>query len=114
MPPAAFRGSNFDPVAELSGLGFRPESGFRTQRHQDSLRAQGLTNTVTGSHQRGDGLDLVPPRGMAKVDAIALVKQRYPGARAIPSNGGAIHVTFPGWGRAPDISGSRRRFGATK
>lgn len=92
-------------------MGFTPTSGYRTQRHQDALRAQGLTNTRGGSHPRGDGLDLGIPRGMSKAAAIAVVKRKYPGARAIPSNGNAIHVTFPGWGKAPDVSGSRRRYG---
>jgi hypothetical protein len=69
-----------------------------------------LTNTTNGSHQRGDGLDFVVPSGMTKQQAIAEVKRRYPGARAIPSNGNSIHITFPDWGGAPDISGSRRRY----
>ena len=88
-----------------------PTSGYRTQQHQNSLVAQGLTDTKTGSHQRGDGMDFAVPAGMSKGQAIAAVKQKYPGARAIPSNGNAIHVTFPGWGQAPDVSGSRRRYG---
>lgn len=92
-------------------MGFTPSSGYRTQRHQDALRAQGLTTTKSGSHVRGDGLDFGIPRGMSKGEAIAKVKRLYPGARAIPSNGNAIHVTFPGWGKAPDVSGSRRRYG---
>lgn len=73
--------------------------------------AQGLTQTKTGSHPRGDALDFVPPAGMTIGEAIATVKRMYPGARAIPSNNGAIHITFPGWGKAPDVSGSRRRYG---
>lgn len=88
-----------------------PTSGYRTQRHQDALIAQGLTRTRNSSHTRGDGVDFSVPRGMTKQQAIAEVERRYPGARAIPSNGSAIHVTFPGWGKAPDISGSRRRYG---
>lgn len=92
-------------------LGLTPTSGYRTQAHQDALRRQGLTDTVSGSHVRGDGMDFAVPRGMTKEQAIAEIKRRYPGAKAIPSNGNAIHVTFPGWGRAPDVSGSRRRYG---
>lgn len=98
-------------MKEMRGLGFTPTSGFRTQAHQRSLIAQGLTKTEHSSHTRGDGVDFSVPAGMTKAQAIAEVKRRYPGARAIPSNGGAIHVTFPGWGKAPDISGSRRRYG---
>lgn len=92
-------------------MGFIPTSGFRTQKHQDALVAQGLTKTKTGSHQRGDGVDFAVPAGMSKTQAIQLVLQKYPGARAEASNGNAIHVTFPGWGQAPDISGSRSRYG---
>ncbi|RYG88117.1 MAG: hypothetical protein EON59_05435 [Alphaproteobacteria bacterium] len=75
------------------------------------MKAKGLTNTTHGSHQTRDGLDFDVPQGWSKQRAIEEVKRRYPNARAIPSNGSAIHVTFPGWGRAPDISGSRRRYG---
>lgn len=106
-----FRSSSINPVQELSALGFTPTSGFRTRKHQAALVAQGLTTTTNGSHQRGDGIDFAVPSGMSKRQAIAEVQRRYPGARAIPSNGNAIHVTFPGWGKAPDISGSRRRYG---
>jgi hypothetical protein len=48
---------------------------------------------------------------MSTQTAIATVKQKYPGAKAIPSNKGAIHITFPGWGKAPDVSRSRERYG---
>lgn len=108
--PATFS-TGFDPLPAFKAAGFTPTSGYRTQRHQDSLMAQGLTKTKTGAHQRRDGVDFGVPTGMTKQQAISWVKQRYPGARAIPSNGNAIHVTFPGWGGAPDISGSARRFG---
>ncbi len=103
--------AGFDPLGWAKGAGFTPTSGLRTQRHQDALRAQGLTNTKSGSHVRGDAMDFSVPRGMSKQQAIEMVKRQYPGAKAIPSNGSAIHVTFPGWGKAPDISGSRRRYG---
>lgn len=92
-------------------MGFSPTSGFRTQKHQDELVAQGLTKTKTGSHPLGDALDFIPPKGMSVQDALITVRKMYPGARAIPSNNGAIHITFPGWGKAPDVSGSRRRYG---
>ena len=48
---------------------------------------------------------------MSTQSAIAAVKQMYPGAKAIPSNKGTIHITFPGWGKAPDVSESRERYG---
>jgi hypothetical protein len=106
-----FKGSNIDPIKDLGALGFSPTSGFRTQKHQDVLRAQGLTTTKTGLHPIGDALDFFPPKGMSTQSAIAAVKQKYPGAKAIPSNKGTIHITFPGWGKAPDVSGSRERYG---
>lgn len=99
---------DFDPVSDL---GWQPTSGYRTQAHQDALRAQGLTQTKHSSHTRGDAYDFSVPPGMTKDQAIAEVKRRYPGARAIKSNGNSIHVTFPGWGGAKDVSGSRRRYG---
>lgn len=92
-------------------MGFTPTSGFRTQKHQDALRAQGLTKTKTGSHQTADAIDFVPPKGMSSQKAMQIIGQKYPGVRMEISNNGAIHTTFPGWGKAPDISGSRRRFG---
>jgi hypothetical protein len=98
-------------VKDLGALGFTPTSGFRTKRHQASLKAQGLTKTTVGSHPAGDSIDFIPPGNMTTTEAIRLVKQKYPGARVAPSNKGAIHITYPGWGNAPDISGSRRRFG---
>lgn len=101
----------FDPVKALSAIGLKPSSGYRTQSHQDALIAQGLTKTKHSAHTRGDALDFTVPDGMSKTQAIAEVKRRYPDARVENSNGRAIHVTFPGWGKAPDVSGSRRRFG---
>lgn len=91
--------------------GFTPTSGYRTQAHQDALRAQGLTTTRHSSHTRGDAMDFAVPAGMTKAQAIELLKKQYPGARVISSNGNSIHATFPGWGNAPDVSGSRRRYG---
>ena len=107
----AFANKNIDPIGELGRLGFVPTSGFRTQKHQEALRQQGLTETKVGQHPLGNALDFIPPRGMLIQDALATVRRMYPGVRAIPSNNGAIHVTFPGWGKAPDVSGSRRRYG---
>ncbi len=108
--PAAFS-TDFNPIDDLKALGFTPTSGFRTPAHQAALVRQGLTQTASGSHQRGDGLDLSVPRGMSKQQAVGIIKDKYPGARVASSNGSAIHVTFPGWGKAPDVSGSRRRYG---
>lgn len=110
MSPMAF-GKDFDPISELIGKGFTPTSGFRTQAHQDYLRAQGLTNTRHSSHTRGDAIDFAVPKGMTKQQAIALARQKYPSAKIIPSNGNSIHITFSGWGNAPDVSGSRKRYG---
>ena len=101
----------FNPLDWAGQQGFKPTSGFRTQAHQDALRAQGLTTTRNSSHTRGDALDFAVPQGMTKAQAIEAVKRQYPGAKVIPSNGNSIHVTFPGWGNAPDVSGSRRRYG---
>lgn len=104
-------GASFNPVPEIqSQFGVQPTSGFRTPGHQADLVRQGLTQTQGGSHPRGDALDLPTPPGMTKQQFIAAIERQYPGARAIPSNGNSIHVTFPGWGRAPDVSGSRRRY----
>lgn len=104
--PAAYG----DPVAELSRLvGVAPSSGFRTQGHQDALVRQGLTRTRTGAHQRGDGLDFPIPAGPRQQAAAAQIQQRYPQAR-FAFEGTNLHVTLPGWGRAPDISGSARRY----
>ena len=104
-------GADFDPITPARKLGFVPTSGYRTQAHQDSLRRQGLTDTRTGSHPRGDGLDFAIPSGMSKSQAIATFQRLNPGAKVIASNGNAIHATFPGWGNAPDVSGSRKRYG---
>jgi hypothetical protein len=70
-----------------------------------------MTKTKGGAHPRGDALDFVPPKGMSTQQAMTVIRSKYPGARVAPSNKGAIHVTFPGWGQAPDVSGSRRRYG---
>lgn len=102
--------SSFNPVAGLSKAGLRPTSGFRTQKHQEALIAQGLTNTRNSAHTRGDAIDFAVPPGMSKAAAIELVKRQYPGAKVIKSNGNAIHATFPGWGGAPDVSNSRGRY----
>lgn len=106
-----FKGSNINPIKDLGALGFSPTSGFRTEKHQQALVRQGLTKTKSGSHQKGDGLDFFPPKGMKMSQAIALVKQTYPGTRVAASNKGALHITFPGWGGAPDVSRSRERYG---
>lgn len=110
MAPGAFD-SSFNPLGFARQQGLTPTSGYRTQAHQDALRVQGLTQTRSSSHTRGDAYDFAVPRGMSKEQAIEMIKRQYPGARAIPSNGNAIHVTFPGWGGAQDVSGSRRRYG---
>lgn len=70
-----------------------------------------MTGTRNSAHTRGDAIDLAVPAGMTKQQAIAEARRRYPGAKIIPTNGNAIHITFPGWGGAPDVSGSRRRYG---
>lgn len=106
-----FKGSDINPLKDLGALGFNPTSGFRTQKHQEALVAQGLTTTKSGSHPKGDALDFFPPKGMKMSEAIALVKQTYPGTRVAASNKGALHITFPGWGKAPDVSRSRERYG---
>lgn len=111
MAAVTFANEDFDPISGLKKLGFIPTSGYRTQAHQNALIAQGLTKTRHSAHTSGDAVDFAVPQGMSKQQAIAEVLKQNPGARAIPSNGNAIHVTFPGWGDAPDISGSRRRFG---
>lgn len=99
-----------DPVAELSRIvGVAPSSGFRTQAHQDALVRQGLTHTRTGAHQRGDGLDFPIPAGPRQQAAAAQIQQRYPQAR-FAFEGTNLHVSLPGWGRAPDLSGSARRY----
>lgn len=103
--------ANFNPVAEVrQRFGAQATSGFRTQAHQDNLIRQGLTQTRHSSHTRGDGIDFVTPLGMSKSQFIAQLQRMYPHARIAPSNGRAVHVTFPGWGRAPDVSGSRARY----
>ena len=106
-----FKGSDINPIKDLGALGFVPTSGFRTEKHQQALVRQGLTTTTRGSHPEGDALDFMPPKGMKMSEAIALVKRTYPGTRVAASNKGALHITFPGWGKAPDVSGSRRRYG---
>ena len=103
--------AQFSPMGWAQEQGFKPTSGFRTQAHQDALRRQGLTKTRHSSHTRGDALDFAVPQGMTKQQAIEMVRRQYSGAKAIPSNGNSIHVTFPGWNNAPDVSGSRRRYG---
>lgn len=109
MSAAGF-GADFNPIPALQQSGFTPTSGYRTQKHQEALIAQGLTNTKQSSHTRGDGMDFAVPKGMSKAAAIEMVKRQYPGARAEASNGNSIHVTFPGWGKAPDVSNSRGRY----
>jgi hypothetical protein len=47
---------------------------------------------------------------MSKKVWIDILERRYPGAKVIPSNGGSVHATFPGWGNAPDVSNSRKRY----
>lgn len=110
MSPMAF-GKDFDPISGLISQGFTPTSGFRTQAHQDDLRSQGLTNTRHSSHTKGDAIDFAVPKGMTKQQAVALIKRLHPEAKVIPSNGNSVHATFSGWGNAPDVSGSRKRYG---
>lgn len=110
MAPAGFDAS-FDPLQTAAELGFRPTSGYRTQAHQDALRRQGLTQTTRSQHTAGNAYDFAIPSGMSKAQAIALARKTWPGSRVVGTNGNAIHVTFPGWGKAKDVSGSRRRYG---
>lgn len=110
-PRRAGFGPDFDPMAFARQQGWTPTSGYRTQAHQDALRRQGLTTTSRSQHTAGNAIDFAVPRGMSKQQAIELARKQWPGARIEPTNGNSIHVTFPGWGRAPDVSGSRRRYG---
>jgi len=107
---AGFNAHDFNPINSLKGAGLTPTSGLRTQAHQEALIRQGLTTTRNSAHTSGDALDFAVPQGMTKAQAIEMVKRQYPGAKVIKSNGNAIHATFPGWGRAPDISNSRGRY----
>lgn len=107
---AAFAEPGFDPIPTANQLGFRPTSGFRTRAHQADLRRRGLTSTTNSQHTAGNAVDFAVPQGMTKSAAIQLARRTWPGARVVGTNGHAIHVTFPGWGGAPDVSGSRRRF----
>lgn len=110
-PEAGFDRTDFNALSSARSLGFEPTSGYRTQAHQDYLISRGLTDTRHSSHTRGDAYDFRPPPGMSQNDAIALARRTWPGSRVQATNGGAIHVTFPGYGRAQDVSGSRRRYG---
>jgi len=107
---AGFNAPDFNPLSALKGAGLTPTSGFRTQAHQEALIRQGLTTTKNSAHTRGDAIDFAVPRGMTKAQAVEMVKRQYPGAKVILSNGNAIHATFPGWGKAPDVSNSRGRY----
>lgn len=98
---AATFSAGFNPLPELKSAGFVPTSGYRTQAEQQALIARGLTTTQRSQHTARNAVDLGVPRGWSKERAIQWVKQKYPGARVIPTNGNAIHVTFPGWGGAP-------------
>ena len=109
MSPLTFS-KGFNPMPDFEAAGFRPTSGFRTRAHQDYLRREGQTKTRNSAHMTGAAIDLEPPRGMSQRAAIRWAQQKYPGAKVIPTNGGNIHITFPGWTGAPDVSGSRRRF----
>lgn len=110
-PASATFAASFDPVSAVrQRFGVNPTSGYRTPEHQAALIAQGLTSTRYGAHQRGDGMDWPTPPGMTKAEFMAAIRREFPGARVIASNGNAVHVTFPGWGRAPDVSDSRRRY----
>ena len=101
-----------DPIAAIKAeFGVAPTSGFRTQGHQNALIQQGLTQTRNSAHTKGDAIDIPTPRGMAKAEFIFRLKKRFPGAKVIPSNGNAVHMTIPGWGGAPDVSNSRGRYG---
>ena len=108
---AATFGTDFDPLTSARAAGYAPTSGFRTQAHQDALRRQGLTKTRHSQHTAGNAYDFRPPQGVSQAEAIAWAKKQWPGARVIPTNGGNIHVTYPEWGGARDVSGSRRRYG---
>jgi hypothetical protein len=109
MAAATFN-KNFNPLPDFQAAGFRPTSGFRTQAHQNALKAQGLTKTSHSQHTAGNAIDLAVPQGWSKAKAIQWVKQRHPTARVEETNGNSIHVTFPGWGGAPDVSNSRKRY----
>ena len=103
--------ASFDPLPWAKQQGFAPTSGWRHQAHQDALIRQGLTKTRKSRHTAGDAYDFRPPKGMSQSQAIAAAKRQWPGSKVIGTNGGNIHVTFPGWGKAKDVSGSSRRYG---
>jgi hypothetical protein len=99
-----------NPVEEMARIvGVRPSSGYRTQGHQNSLVRQGLTRARSSQHTQGNALDFPIPAGPQQQAAAARIRQRYPQAR-FEFEATNLHVSLPGWGGAPDISGSRRRY----
>lgn len=105
-PPRAYG----EPVAELTRIaGVPPSSGFRTQGHQDSLVRQGLTRARHSQHTERNALDFPIPAGPRQQAAAEQIRQRYPQAQ-FAFEATNLHVTLPGWGQAPDVSGSARRF----
>lgn len=58
----------------------------------------------------GNAVDFAIPQGWSKAKALEWAKKQYPGARFETTNGNSIHGTFPGWGGAPDVSNSRKRY----
>lgn len=106
QPPASYG----DPVAELTQLvGVRPSSGYRTQGHQDALVEQGRSRARRSQHTARNALDFPIPAGPSQQAAAARIRQRYPQAQ-FEFERSNLHVTLPGWGQAPDVSGSARRY----
>jgi uncharacterized protein YcbK (DUF882 family) len=104
-------GFQSDPVETIKAeFGVTPTSGFRTQGHQEALIRQGLTQTKNSAHTQGNAIDIPTPPGMGKGEFIKRLRAKFPGAKIIPSNGNAVHMTIPGWGAAPDVSNSRQRY----
>lgn len=110
-PNAPRRGAALgNPVQEMTQIvGMPPSSGFRTQRHQNSLVQQGMTPARHSQHTEGNALDFPIPSGPQQQAAAARIRQRYPQARFAFERTN-LHVSLPGWGGAPDVSGSRRRY----
>lgn len=107
LPTLEREASDSLSLLEANIPGVRVTSGYRDAQYQDDMRRRGYTPAKNSAHLRGDGIDLLPPEGLSMKALAVKVRKVLPQAKIL-NESDHLHVTIPGWGKAPVLGGADR------